>query len=554
MATQNTSQFDEQYVSSETLISPALSESALRDHARLVTLVCHVGAILAQNSSFPDALQQCAQGLIKYLDAALVRIWTYNPNGHILELQTSEGIYTHLDGAHARIPVGLFKIGKIAEERQPHLTNDLANDSRVSDSKWVSREKLVSFAGFPLLVDGRLVGVLGLFARHPLPGETLSALASISTSIAVGLDRKRAEAELRHSEERFRMTFAAAPLGMVLTTMQGLLTETNGEYRKIVGYTAEELAQTVFLDLGHPEDHKHNRELFQQLLQGDIPSYTIRKRYRCKDGHYAWVRATAALLRDSSGVPRNVIGLVEDISDQKKVEEERERRVNELARSNDELSRFAHVAAHDLKSPLRTITSLIQVIERRLKDRLDDSTAECFHMILKGANRMERLIEGLLHYAGLGRDQQEHLPVVMAEVVTTVTSSLNELITNSGATITSLDLPTVLGDQLQLLQLMQNLIANAIKYRNPSDAPLIQISARMVDTFWEFSVRDNGQGIAPQYQSQVFVLLKRLHGREVPGTGMGLAICQKIVERHGGRIWVESQPGAGSTFFFTLPA
>ncbi len=517
--------------------SPAL------DQTRLAALVAELGGVLAQTGSFRDALQHCAQGISRSLDAALVRIWTFNPATEMLELQVSEGLYTHLDGAHARIPLGAFKIGKIAEEREAHLTNDLTNDPRVSNQEWVKREGLVSFAGFPLLVDDKLAGVLGLFSRHPLPPETLSALASVSTSIAVCIDRKRAEAELRRSEERFRTTFAAAPIGMVLTTIDGLLIETNEVYRRIVGFTQEELAQRNFLSFTHPADLPRNRELFEQLLSGKIPSYTIEKRYLCNGGHVIWVRATAALQRDSFGVPQDVIGLVEDISGWKRVEEDRQRLVDELARSNEELSRFAHVAAHDLQSPLRMIKSYVQLLGRRLNGQLDNSTGQCMEIILDGANRMEQLINGLLRYATLGQDRPTNSPVCMNSVVAAAVADLQQLIDESGAQIEFSHLPTV-----------QNLIGNGIKYRDPLRPPVIQVAALNDGRCWEFSVKDNGQGIAPEYHALIFGLLKRLHGSDVPGTGLGLAICKKIVEQHGGRIWVESQAGAGATFFFSIPA
>jgi light-regulated signal transduction histidine kinase (bacteriophytochrome) len=175
-------------------------------------------------------------------------------------------------------------------------------------------------------------------------------------------------------------------------------------------------------------------------------------------------------------------------------------------------------------------------------------------IILDGANRMEQLINGLLRYAALGQDRPPNAPVCMNGVVTAAISDLQHSITESGAQIKFSDLPTVQGDPIQLLQLLQNLITNGIKYRNASLPPVIQIAAIHDGRSWKFSVKDNGQGISPEYHALIFGLLKRLHGNDVPGTGLGLAICKKIVEQHGGRIWVESQAGAGSTFFFTIPA
>ena len=230
-------------------------------------------------------------------------------------------------------------------------------------------------------------------------------------------------------------------------------------------------------------------------------------------------------------------------------------RTAELSRSNDELRQFAYAASHDLKEPLRTITSYTQLINSRYRDRFDDDGKEFLNYVVDAVRRMDTLLGDLLTYSQqLGPPKWNVAPTNAEAVLIGVVMNLQALISDTGAKVTHDPLPTdIYSDFAQLSLLFQNLIGNAIKYRRPDAAPEVHIWADEGEDAWEFHVRDNGLGIAPEYQEQIFGIFKRLHGREYPGTGMGLAICKKIIERHGGRIWVESKPGAGSTFHFTIP-
>jgi light-regulated signal transduction histidine kinase (bacteriophytochrome) len=228
-------------------------------------------------------------------------------------------------------------------------------------------------------------------------------------------------------------------------------------------------------------------------------------------------------------------------------------RSQELARSNAELEQMAYVASHDLQEPLRMVASYMQLLEGKYQDRLDADAHDFIGFAVDGAKRMQALIDDLLSYSRVGSRAQPLQPIDCMAVVETVIRSLRVAITESGTHVTYDPLPTVMGDATQLMQLFQNLIANAIKFRRDK-GPEIHIHAELEDGFWRFSVQDNGIGIAPEYFDRIFVMFQRLHSRSTyPGTGIGLAICQKIVMRHGGRIWVESTPGTGSTFQFTLP-
>jgi PAS domain S-box-containing protein len=256
---------------------------------------------------------------------------------------------------------------------------------------------------------------------------------------------------------------------------------------------------------------------------------------------------------------RDLLALLEAISRQisqfvarRRAEEQIRRQAAELARSNADLEQFAYVASHDLQEPLRMVASYTQLLARRYRSKLDADADEFIAFAVDGANRMQALIQDLLSYSRVGTRGKPFRPVNCAAVVDRVLNDLKPMIVEAGATVTRGDLPAVSGDDVQLGALFQNLIANAIKFRGDR-APVVQVSAEREGEHWRFAVQDNGIGIESEYRERIFVIFQRLHGHGTyPGTGIGLAICKRIVERHGGRIWVESTPGAGATFWFTL--
>ena len=225
----------------------------------------------------------------------------------------------------------------------------------------------------------------------------------------------------------------------------------------------------------------------------------------------------------------------------------------DLARSNAELEQFAYVASHDLQEPLRMVASFSQLLAKRYQGKLDKDADEFIAFAVDGATRMQQLINDLLAYSRVGTRGKPPAPMDLNEVLAHAEANLNEAIRESGAVVTHGPLPTVDGDQVQMIQLFQNLLANAIKFRS-QEPPRIQVSAQAQEGDWLLAVQDNGIGIAPEHQERIFAIFQRLHHRrEYPGTGIGLALCKKIVERHGGRIWVDSIPGQGATFNFNIP-
>ncbi len=278
------------------------------------------------------------------------------------------------------------------------------------------------------------------------------------------------------------------------------------------------------------------------------------------DGHVVWRNDGTPLPVDLFAQPVVINGQLKglvvcafDITKQRLAEENSRLTSADLERSNKELEQFAYVASHDLQEPLRMVSSYTQLLARRYQGQLDAAANEFIAYAVDGANRMQRLINDLLAYSRVGARAKGLVPTDCTAVLDQAVANLKGAIEKSGAAVTQDRLPTVTVDNLQLLQLFQNLIDNAIKF-HVEKPPRIHVSAEQKGNEWVLSVRDNGIGIDPQYAERIFIIFQRLHTREeYPGTGMGLAICKKIVERRGGRIWVESQPGIGSTFYFTIP-
>ncbi|MGC4097311.1 MAG: ATP-binding protein [Nitrospira sp.] len=330
----------------------------------------------------------------------------------------------------------------------------------------------------------------------------------------------------------------------------------DAHWARMLGYDVQELAPHVrtWHTLLHPEDKPHALNLWDGHVQGQTPMYEAEFRLLAKGGEYRWILSRGKVVeRDATGSARRAIGMHMDITKRKHTEEALAVRSKALMRSNAELEQFVYVASHDLKEPLRMVSNFCGLLQRRYKGQLDSTADEYIDYAVEGAARMHALLEDLVKFSRVGTRGNPFKPHDCNAILATACSNLKIAIDESGSVIEHDPLPTVTGDGLQLVQVFQNLIGNAIKYRSPAH-PEIHVGASRQDQGWVISIRDNGIGFDQAFSERIFVIFQRLHSRlEYPGTGMGLAICKKIVERHGGKIWCESKLGHGSTFFFSIP-
>ncbi|HEX8747141.1 MAG TPA: PAS domain S-box protein [Pyrinomonadaceae bacterium] len=296
------------------------NEASQVERVRLAALGADIGIALTQSDTKRDMLQRCAEALVKHLNGAFARVWTLNEAENVLELQASAGLYTHLDGGHSRVPVGKFKIGLIAEERKPHLTNSVVGDPRVGDQEWAKREGMVSFAGYPLIIDNVLVGVMAMFARHTLTEVALDGMASISNGIALGIKRKRAERELQESEARYRSLSEAMPQIVWVTDAKGSHTYFNYRWYEYTGLSEEESMGFGFANALHPEDRERTLSEWTRAWRDGEP-YEIEYRFysRPRD-EYRWFLGRAVPVRDSRRLIVQWIGTCTDIEEQKRAE------------------------------------------------------------------------------------------------------------------------------------------------------------------------------------------------------------------------------------------
>jgi PAS domain S-box-containing protein len=369
-------------------------------------------------------------------------------------------------------------------------------------------------------------------------------------------DRKLAEEALRQSEQKFRAIFDGMFQFMGVLTPAGILIEANRTALDAIGANAKDVIGQMFWATSwwthSPVLQEKLKDAIMRAAQGELVRFEAE--HILADETAIFVDFTLKPVFDEGGKVIMLIPEGRDITDRKQAELELQSQKQDLARSNAELQQFAYVASHDLQEPLRMITSYLELLERRYKGQLDERADKFIAYAVDGATRMQTLINDLLSYSRVGTSTQDWKSVDCEKIVQNVLSNLHLSIVQSHAVITHDSLPKVNADPSQLTQLFQNLISNAIKFRREAAAPRIHIGVDCTDGKWLFSVQDNGIGMEVQYLERIFIIFQRLHSKtEYPGTGIGLAVCKKIVERHGGHLQVESQPDHGSTFYFTMP-
>ena len=425
------------------------------------------------------------------------------------------------------------------------LTNDPVSHP---DSKGVSpgHPELQCFMTAPLQVHGITTGMISVANRYGgYTEEDLAVLKTLARVISDSLSRWRAERALVDGENRYRNLFMNSPDAIFVNQEDKITLVNNACIRLFGAQQADDLLGRSPYELYHPDYHEKLRERIYKLrkLHESLPPYET-KIVRL-DG----VSVDVEITSDGYlfGNSRNIHVILRNISENKRAAEE-------LKRSNKELEEFAYAISHDLQEPIRSIIGFLQLFDAKFHDRVDEQGLMYIDRTIAASHRMKKLIENLLSLSRVSTKGGDFLPTELNHVVGIVIENLHSTINEKNAKIIYQDLPVLTVDASQIQRLFQNLIANAVKY-NTNHTPMVEIGCRPAENRYEFFVKDNGIGIQQNYQERIFLAFQRLHtDREYEGIGMGLTLCKKIVKRHYGRIWVESQPGEGSTFYFTLAA
>jgi len=518
------------------------AEEGLAERVRLMAMSAEVGAALTQADTLGHALQRCAGALVAYLDGAFARIWTLDPEAGLLELQASAGLYTHIDGPHGRVPVGKLKIGLIAQERKAHLTNAVVGDPRVPEQEWAKREGLVAFAGYPLTVEDRLVGVMAMFARHELTPHTLDAMAAVADQIALGIERKRAEQEVarllaleQERSERLRQVAAASLTINSATTPTSVVDVIRAEAKRIIGT-------------------KHSEVSLQS--EEELPADALRAALSGRGGRLLGHIHLAG--KTKGDFTQDDKAILIQLAHMAAVAYDNARLYEELRESDRRKDEFLATLAHELRNPLAPIRNSIHVMRLAEHDRapIDGSRA----MIERQVQQMVRLVDDLLDLSRISRGQIDLRtePVELATVLTSAVETSRPLIEQSGheleVTLPQEPIPLV-ADPTRMAQVFSNLLNNSAKYTDRGGH--IWLSAQCDDGCVTVRVRDSGVGIPTEMLSRIFEMFMQVdHSleRAQGGLGIGLTLVKRLVEMHGGSIEAHSEgPQRGSEFVVRLP-
>jgi PAS domain S-box-containing protein len=376
--------------------------------------------------------------------------------------------------------------------------------------------------------------------------EMLAGIQSRDNHLRTALaEREEALRDAEKARERFRFMAESMPQKIFTAAPNGSVHYLNRQWTEFTGLSFEQIENWGWTQFVHPQDVEASVRRWRQSLESGEP-FHFQMRVRRADGVYRWHLTRAHAMRDPQGGISMWIGSTTDIHEQKEREEE-------LRLANEDLQQFAYSASHDLQEPIRNVAVYSEIVAKRYNTLLDAEGQQFLGFLREGGRRLATLINDLLAYTRAGVIEGNLTTVDASAVLQHALSGLAEAVRENDATVACDPLPQVRMGESHLQQVFQNLIGNALKYRT-EDPPKIHISAARQGAAWRFSVRDNGIGIDPHYKEVIFGVFKRLHrDRKYSGTGIGLAICQRVVERYGGRIWVESSPGEGATFFFTVP-
>ena len=535
----------------------AALRAAMDERARIIAFREEIGMALSRQEDLKGILHYCARAAVQHLDAAFARIWTLSGDGRELELQASAGMYTHLDGPHSRIPVGQHKIGLIAQERKPHLTNKAQNDPRVSDKDWARREKMISFAGYPLVLEDRLVGVMGMFSQKSLTESTLDALSFAAGIVAQGIERRRAEEALRRSEAFLAEGQRLGQIGSYSWRVATNQIEWSNELYRIYEF---EIGVPVTLELIRTRVHPQDLSLYEKMVErarNGGTDFEWQFRLLMADHSIKYLHSVAHATRDPDG-QLEYIAVVQDVTERRQAEEALDKSRSELAQMSrlTTMGEMAASIAHEVNQPLTAVTNNGNACLRLLANQnLEPGVLRrALEEIVADGTRASAVLARIRGFIKKAPVEKVALDIndVIQEVLVLIGRELeqHQVVINRQLTV---GLPLVLGDRIQLQQVLLNLIKNGIDAMIAvTNRPRLLSVQTRIDEAGDVlvAVKDSGTGFELE-MDHVFVPFSTTKAN---GIGMGLSISRSLVESHGGRLWAASNSPHGAVFSFTLPA
>jgi PAS domain S-box-containing protein len=581
------------------------TENSLRQLVDELDSINRVSA--AMNSSLlPDQVLKCAHDeVFSALGPDMMVAYLRQGNTLYFEEIQAGSLHTVIDAPATKL-VGECLCGLAVAERQSQYCSDIRTDPRCTlpECKHAGLRSLVTL---PLQVGDQVLGVIALgslqerdFRQHSSFLETLASHLAVAFQNAklhqqvneardaleqrvrdrtceLGESNERLQQEirerglaqeaLRQSEAKYRAIFDNAAIGIDLVDREGRLLETNFALCQMLGYQHGELEGLSVFDFSHPDDVETSKACHRALTSGESSSYRLEKRYLRKNGEIVWADLSASVIHDLSGEYQVTVGVIRDITDRKRYEQSQAQLV-------DEIRNFAYIVSHDLRSPLvnlrgfsRELTEALETIRPAVEqgvplipqearaavvEAMEQDVPECLAFINSSISHMNKQVSGILKLSRLGRSELRFEPLLMNSLVEEILSTFAYEINQRGIRIAVEALPNVVGDRTSVEQIVANLIGNAIKYLDPDRPGNIEIRGEQLLEETRFEVRDNGRGIREADLTRIFDVFQRVGRPNVPGEGMGLSYVRTLVRRHGGRVWCESCPGVGSTFFFTI--
>lgn len=552
------------------------AEATLREQMQLSLLSADINETLAHGATLAEILRQCTTSLIRHLDVAFTRIWLLKPadlcgechkasacanRTRCLHLAASSGISENLNGEYRRIPLGALKIGKIAQGWGAMTTNDVVNDERLPNKRWMTEQNLQAFAGYPLKIGTEVIGVMALFSRHVLSAPVVETLERIAQVVSIGVERKRAEEALQSSEERLALTVQGSNVGIWDRNLNTNTAYFSPQWKRQLGYDDSAIANAwpEWESRLHPDDHARALHKIQSFIDSTQSRFELEYRLRHADGSYRWMLSRGALIRDAYGVASRMVGIHMDTTEAKRAEKELRRAKESAETASRAKSQFLANMSHEIRTPMNGVLGMTELL---LASAQDGRQRHLTESIQRSGESLLAVINDVLDFSKIesGKLQLEQLDFDVQETVEESVELFAAQAQRKGLELTchlaGSFQRTLRGDPVRLRQALLNLLGNAIKFTSQGAIHVrVDSVADTAETLTlRFAVKDSGIGIPAEAQTRIFDAFSQVDGsttRRFGGTGLGLTIVKELVGLMQGQLGVDSRPGEGSTFWFT---